>query len=176
MTLTGRKARRKSRGQTLAEFALVFPLLILLLMGIFDFGRAIFLYNSLTNAAREGARLALVNQDETKIGQRVQAMAFTGAVTNLGSANLVNFYKQEPFGTDPTTHAVCNPLAVPSTMAVGCVAVVDVHASWRAITPIIGTIIGPIDFNAKSVVQIEFVCPNPKIPAYTDPNNCPKQP
>jgi Flp pilus assembly protein TadG len=172
MTLLRRKARRKSRGQTLVEFALVFPLLILLLMGIFDFGRAIFLYNSLTNAAREGARLALVNQDETKIGERVQAMAFTGTVTNLGNPNLVNFYLQEPSNAnpDPTTHAPC------TTLAVGCIAVVDVHASWRAITPIIGAIIGPIDFNAKSVVQIEFVCPNPKILAYTDPNNCPKQP
>jgi Flp pilus assembly protein TadG len=170
------KARRRTRGQTLAEFALVFPILLVMLMGVFDFGRAIFLYNSLTNAAREGARLAIVNQDETRIGQRVQDMAFTGSVTNLGDPNLVNFYKQNPPDTDPTTHAICDPTAVPSTMAVGCVAVVDVHADWSAITPIIGSIIGPIDFNAQSVVQVEFVCPNPNILAYVDPANCPKQP
>jgi Flp pilus assembly protein TadG len=163
--------RPRSRGQTLAEFAIVFPILLVMLMGVFDFGRAIFLYNSLTNAAREGARLAIVNQNETKIANRVEAMAFTGSVTNLGP-NLVNFYMEDPTNTnpDPTTHAQC------TTLAVGCIAVVDVHANWTAITPIIGTIIGAIDFNARSAVAIEFVCPNPKIPAYADPTGdaCPK--
>ena len=50
-----RALRRDERGQALVEFALVLPIFILLLVAIFDLGRAVFAYNTLTNAAREGA-------------------------------------------------------------------------------------------------------------------------
>jgi hypothetical protein len=46
------------RGQSLVEMALVLPLLLLLLAGIIDFGRAYNNYIIITNAAREGARFA----------------------------------------------------------------------------------------------------------------------
>ena len=52
--------RRKSRGQTLVEFALILPIFVLLLVGIFDFGRAIYAYNTISNAAREAVRVAIV--------------------------------------------------------------------------------------------------------------------
>lgn len=42
------------------EFALVAPLLFLLAFGIVDFGRAMFYQNEITNAAREGARVAIL--------------------------------------------------------------------------------------------------------------------
>ena len=74
--ISARRARR-SRGQTLAEFALVIPVLIVMLMGIFDLGRAIFAYNAITNAAREGARLGIVNQWADKIIERAINMAPT---------------------------------------------------------------------------------------------------
>jgi len=46
------------RGQSLVELALVLPLLLLLVVGIIDFGRAYNNYIIITNAAREGARAA----------------------------------------------------------------------------------------------------------------------
>lgn len=51
---------RKSRGQSsqaLIEFALVSPVLLLLLFGIIDIGRAVFYYDTVNHAAREGARI-----------------------------------------------------------------------------------------------------------------------
>jgi len=48
--------RRKSRGQAMVEFALLSGLLFLLVMGIFDFGRAIAVYINIAEAAHEGAR------------------------------------------------------------------------------------------------------------------------
>jgi Flp pilus assembly protein TadG len=52
---------RRSRGQALAEFALVAPLFFLLLFAIIETGRFIFYYETLHNATREGARYAIVN-------------------------------------------------------------------------------------------------------------------
>jgi Flp pilus assembly protein TadG len=53
-----RPARRRERGQSLIEMALVFPLLILLVATVVDFGRAFHDYTIIANASREGARYA----------------------------------------------------------------------------------------------------------------------
>lgn len=52
------RARHRERGAAAVEMAIVLPLLLLLLGGIVDFGRAFYTKNILTNAAREGARAA----------------------------------------------------------------------------------------------------------------------
>ena len=49
---------REQKSQALIEFALVSPVLLLLLFGVIDIGRAIFYYDTLNHAAREGARVA----------------------------------------------------------------------------------------------------------------------
>jgi Flp pilus assembly protein TadG len=51
---------QKRRGQALVEFALILPLLMVLLFGIVEFGRAWNGKQVLTDAAREGARLAVL--------------------------------------------------------------------------------------------------------------------
>ena len=53
--------RRKTRGQAMVEFALIFPIFILLLVGMFDFGRVVWVNNTLATAAREAARFAIVH-------------------------------------------------------------------------------------------------------------------
>jgi Flp pilus assembly protein TadG len=52
---------RRSRGQAMVEFALVAPIFFLLLFSIIEFGRAIYYVQMLNNAAREGARYAIVH-------------------------------------------------------------------------------------------------------------------
>jgi len=68
-------ARRRERGQELVEFALILPLLLLLMVGIFEFGYVVFAYNTLSNAVREGARYGSVQPaDETGILERAQRL------------------------------------------------------------------------------------------------------
>ena len=50
------KLSRKETAQSMVEFALVFPLLLLITYGIIEMGRMLFIYVSLTSSAREGAR------------------------------------------------------------------------------------------------------------------------
>lgn len=57
--MTGR-LKRRSDGQTLVEFALVLPIILLVVVGVFDAGRAVYTTSTLSQAAREGARLAAV--------------------------------------------------------------------------------------------------------------------
>jgi Flp pilus assembly protein TadG len=55
-------ARRRRRGQSLVEFALVAPLFFLVLFGIIDIGRYVYVTTAFNQAAREGARFGSVEQ------------------------------------------------------------------------------------------------------------------
>ena len=55
------KSLRDERAQDLVEYALIFPLLALLLLGIIEFGLVILSYDSIANAAREGARYGIIH-------------------------------------------------------------------------------------------------------------------
>lgn len=61
------------RGAELVEFALTFPILLLVCMGIIDYGLLFQRYEVLTNAAREGARVAVLpNYNDADMKARVQ--------------------------------------------------------------------------------------------------------
>ncbi len=131
--------RRCQRGQSLVEVALVLPILLVILLGIFDFGRAVFAFNTVSNAAREAARLAIVDQTASLI---------------------VAEGKQAALGLDPATVDVT--FSVPGcsgSVLIGCQAKVIVDHQWRAITPIIGSLIGPIQLSSTTEMPIERVYP-----------------
>ena len=52
------------RGQELVEYAIVFIVLMTLVLGVIEFGIIVFTQNSLSNAAREGARFAVVRDNQ----------------------------------------------------------------------------------------------------------------
>ncbi len=59
------KIRKRTEGQTLIETALMLTLLLVILLGITEFARAWFTKNSLKNAVRHGARVAVVTPSAT---------------------------------------------------------------------------------------------------------------
>ena len=59
----------RSRGQALVEFAFVAPIFFLLLFAILDFGRYVYYVQILNNAAREGARVAVVTAPDVAVVQ-----------------------------------------------------------------------------------------------------------
>ena len=65
-----KRLRRRSRGQAMVEFALVAPMFFLLLFAIIEFGRAVYYIQMLNNAAREGARFAIVHGSESPLPER----------------------------------------------------------------------------------------------------------
>ena len=82
---------RGERGAALVEFAFALPLLLVVLAGIVDFGFVFQRYEVVTNAAREGARLASLPgyDDQTSVDSRVRAYVMQGlniTAGNLGAA------------------------------------------------------------------------------------------
>ncbi len=77
------------RGAALLEVALTLPLLLLVAVGIFEFGRAYQTWQIMTNAAREGARLAVlpgINDDAVE--DRVQQYLAAGLVPDADAADV----------------------------------------------------------------------------------------
>jgi len=67
---------KRSEGQSLAELALTLPILLIILLGVVDFGRVFYDYVTITNASREGARYGSMYPLSTdEIKSRVQQEA-----------------------------------------------------------------------------------------------------
>ncbi len=67
--------RRGEKGQALTEFALLIPIFLILLFAIVDFGMGFHSWITVTNSAREGARLGVVQATEADIKDRVRLTA-----------------------------------------------------------------------------------------------------
>lgn len=75
------------RGAAMVEFAIIAPLLLLLVFGIIEFGRAYNAQNTLTHAAREGAREYAITQDAAA-GELAAKNAATSLNKSLITATL----------------------------------------------------------------------------------------
>jgi Flp pilus assembly protein TadG len=135
---SGRKAR--DRGTAAVEFALVVPVLLLIVFAIIDFGRALNAQIELTGAAREGARLAALGYPDATIQARVAAAA------------------PDLSGVTVTVAASCPPGAGSAADAQ-----VDVSYSFSFITPISaisaffggGGVGAPLALTAQGVMPCE---------------------
>jgi Flp pilus assembly protein TadG len=147
-----RPARRgRGRGQSLVEFALILPILALLLFILFDFGRAVYAWTAVSNAAREGARLAIVDQGETAgISHAAQAAADQATGLGIDPADASEVAVQ---------YRSADLAAACPARAIGCVAQVRVQYEFLAITPVIGTIVGPITLSSTTQIPIESTNP-----------------
>jgi Flp pilus assembly protein TadG len=80
------RSRHKSRGQTMVEFALVFPIFILLMAGIADVGLGLYTYMNVINAARVGARFGVVSPANTLGIQNAAQTAGVGSTASVVSS------------------------------------------------------------------------------------------
>lgn len=153
------------QGQTLAEFALVLPIVILLLAAVVDIGRAVYAWNTVGNAARVGARVAVVNQVESSpecANDRpvvdaadphwsIAACAVAASTALAVTQDDVTVTYAVPPGSGLTCTA--------GDLDVGCIARVTVAYDYTALTPIVGGVIGSFRIEASSEMPIERVFP-----------------
>lgn len=81
--------RQRERGAALLEMAITLPLLLFVAVGIFEFGRAFQTWQVVTNAAREGARVAILpGAVDADVTSRVQTYLEAGALSSPASATV----------------------------------------------------------------------------------------
>jgi Flp pilus assembly protein TadG len=139
------------RGQGLVEFALAFPIFILVLFGLFDLGRAVYGFNTISNASREAVRVAIVNQTPADVEGEAIKQAVSLGITDQ---ELTIVYG------DPDGTGTC-----PTPIGIGCLASVTVRYDFTPVTPVIGQIVGTINMASTTEMPVERTCPDPTHPS-----------
>jgi Flp pilus assembly protein TadG len=102
------KRLRNQRGAALIETAITIPLVLLVSVSIFEFGRAYQTWQVLTNAAREGARIAVLESyTDAQVTSTVRNYLTGGQLPNAGTAS-INIVRNEPFGSTTASRVTVN--------------------------------------------------------------------
>jgi len=155
------KDEREGRGQGLVEFALILPILLLILLGILDFGRILFIYVNLFNAAREAGRYALVDPgNQARIQQEARDRIF---LVPPEAVNITIWYDQGP----PTYQTITDP----NHLVAGDRVIIDLRYDAEFITPLIQPFAPyfPIHVVARRTIQrVQTIqTPTPAPPTFT---------
>lgn len=164
------RERRREHGQALVEFALVIPVFLLVVFGLIDLGRFVFADSVLSQAAREGARVAAVEANwlsstDTSCGQpggqacpaSVPALvtdirnAANGMVAGLGGTIATVYVSCDAPGSEPTG-AWIGATCISNRQ--GNVVSVRIVFTYNPITPVVGPMIGPVTRQAASSMVI----------------------
>lgn len=139
--MTLQRMAASSDGVALVEFAIVVPILLLLLVGILDTGRAVNAYVTISNASREGARYAALNPTAAPAAIRSSAVLPHAQQLDAGGIAVSVTYSGSVTSTAcpvPTTTAPPAGSPAPTTIPVR----VDVTYPWSAATFFIGQFFG----------------------------------
>ncbi|MGE5329037.1 MAG: TadE family protein [Deltaproteobacteria bacterium] len=132
--ITNNKIIKNCKGQALVEMALVLPIFLMLIMGMIEFGRIFNAYLIVTNASREGARIAVVGGTDTDVDNSI--------------TNTTNTLRQEAL--------TINVTPTQSSRNRGAQVTVTVHYNLEMICPIISSIIpNPFPINSITVMRME---------------------
>ncbi len=133
------------RGQSLVEFTLMVSIIMILMLGMLDLGRAFFTFLAMQDAAGEGASFAAVHPtwrtsadqaDPNNVTYRVRNSAPTGTLVDMSTAAVTV--------TDDGTPAISELITVTLT------------ANYQLVTPFVGALVGSqnLSLTARSVAVI----------------------
>ena len=144
----GRRRTSDNHGQALVEFSLAIVVFLMLMMGVFDFGRAIYQYNGVAQAAREIARVTAAHSGTdftTAAGRSTETKAVIatqkGLIPNLG---------------DPDIRCVdIAGTVIATTCQPGDWIRVQIAATYDPITPLLGLVGTWTLFSSSTSVQLQ---------------------
>jgi Flp pilus assembly protein TadG len=142
-----RRRIRNERGAALLEAAITIPIILLISVGIFEFGRAFQTWQVLTNAAREGARIAVISgTTDEQIRTRVRDYLHGGGLP-LARSQVVNIAVQRnvPLGSSNASRITIN---YPFNFMV-------LNPVVRMVTPQSNTGAGPLAMGATALMRNE---------------------
>ncbi len=142
--------RSARRGQSLVEFAIILPVLLMLTVVIFDLGRVVYYYSALHNAAREGVRYGAATPLKQPFVITVDVNGMKNAAKNyaigLGLKNPNITYAG--YGPSETIHDFANPTVE-----------VDLSYEFTPATPVLPNLLGlgQITLNSYAVMRTEWL-------------------
>lgn len=132
-----KKIIKSKKGQTMVETALILPVILLILLGIMEFGRLFSNYLIVSNASREGARYAALGKSDTQIQSVIEDLFVSTGLCESGS-----------FGSVATITKGTYADSVE----------IKVEYNYNVITPIVGPLISggnPIKLTSATRMRLE---------------------
>ena len=140
----------RSRGQALAEFALVAPIFFLILFSIIDFGRYVYYVQILNNAAREGARYAIVHGANSFQSSGPPAPGTTSS--DPSGANVITVVRRNAIGVVGSGAVLTITPTWPVDNGRGQKVTVSVDYQFKSMIPIVP--LPPITITGESTLVI----------------------
>ncbi len=154
------RGRQRDRGQSLVEFALVFPIFLLVLFGLIDIGRYVYTANAFNQAAREAARYGSVEQ---------WSYSCPASVASQNRLTCTQQVAKDRIAAAPAytaTTATCTTNGTTAVSATACragyllkvvVSTPSTPANQRFLffTPLIGNLIGPVTVTGEAQVVVQ---------------------
>lgn len=142
------KPDSRERGSAMVETAIAIPILLVLMVGIFEVGRAYETWQVLTNAAREGARMSVTPSSDTETTTAlIRRYMADGQLTESGSAAVV---------VDRNASINVNGTAISASLVT-----VDYPFEFIMLQPVVrlvapgATVGGPITMRATAIMRNE---------------------
>ena len=137
---------KKSCGQSMAEFALILPVILLIVLVAVDFGRAFYAWVTVTNATRVAANYAAGLPDDTYPSADYSALVQGETPDDSICPVVINTYNPA-FIDGPDTGTFAKDVGDSAQVSVSC--------TFRVLTPVIGAIVGnAITIGARSTFPI----------------------
>ncbi len=155
--MTRARRARDRRGQALVEFALVVPIFLLLLFGLIDVGRYVYVSNAFNQAAREAARYGAVEQWQYNCPASVPL----GSQDRFTCTEAVGKDRLAGFTIDPASAVTCQNPSGGTQTAAQCGAndllIVNLTSGsgFRFMTPIIGQLLAPPTIDGRAQVEVQ---------------------
>jgi Flp pilus assembly protein TadG len=151
---TGARHKRPRNGQTLVEFSLSLIPFLLILMGIVDLGRGIYMYNGVAQAAREIARTTAVHPCNTAsctLGNSTETLSTISTQKNLipglgAASSSITF-------TCTTVSDAAATVPAGSACSSGSYVRVQVTVRYSALTPVLG-MVAPSTLSSTAHIQV----------------------
>jgi Flp pilus assembly protein TadG len=142
-----RRIIKNERGAALLEAAITIPMILLICVGIFEFGKAFQTWQVLTNAAREGARIAVLDgTTNDQIDARVRDYLKAGGLSHLQEDGVVvDVQRNVPLGSSNASRITVN---YPFNFMV-------LNPVVRLVTPQSDTGAGPLAMAASALMRNE---------------------
>jgi len=149
------KEKNSERGAALVELAIILPLLLLILMGIIEFGLLFYNQQVLTNSSREGARAAIARS--TYNGVVLDANAIEDIVEDyLGLGKTHTDRRLITFGSDPDPDVTTNGLGG----LYGTDLTVTVEYDHLFLVPALFSLGASVHLSAQTVMKMErYIAP-----------------
>ena len=158
-------SRSRERGAEMLEFAFVFAGLMMLMLGIFNFARAYNIYETVTRAAREGAREAVL-PTAANLGNKLTYITGDGACpatpTNTPNTSIFNYFIRPALDASSVNPAGIQNyrecltwLDPPGTVANQCGILVSFQFPYQFSIPFLGPGLGTIDIGTDVQMRLE---------------------